>query len=822
MRLLELEINCFRGIRHLKVQCDGDNLVVWGPNGSGKSTVVDALDFLLTGSVSRLTGEGTGAIHLEEHGPHIDSEPAQAWVRGLFKVGDPDTVVELKRCIDEPDNLIASEDDRQLIAPHLVLAKRGQHVLTRREILKYVTSLPSTRAEQIGLLLNISEVNDIRKALVNVKNECRREVQISKASVKAAERAISTTIQAKSFSEDALILAINKSREVLGGAPIEVANSSTIKQDLVAPAKAGAADGINLNLLERDLDTLASATEQRSVGQGELLDRELRQLILQITSDAELLTSLQRRELTEKGLLLLDESGSCPLCETPWPEGELRELLEQRLKIAETAYAYQKRISDSTATMVARVDTLLASIEQVSRASKRLKLTRHDEMLAEWAGRLRTLKQALSQPLDRYLEFASTHDVASLLAPEDCRRQLNEIRTEARKNAPSTTPQQDAWDILTRLEENIRRYELAIRDQNKAIRILNRAESLLATFEKNRDEVLSQLYDSVNNKFCHLYKLLHGPDEGEFTSQLRPEGPALHLEVDFYGRGLHPPGALHSEGHQDSMGLCLYLALAERLTKGVIDLIILDDVVMSVDADHRRSLCRVLAKEFPNRQFLITTHDRTWQSQLKSEGVVKSKGVVEFYSWTLGTGPRVNSGKDIWAQIRHEIDEGNIPTAAFLLRRGSEEFFFDVCVKIGAQVRLRADAKYDLGELMPAAVGRYRKLVGRAKNVANSWNDNELMTMLNERDATMSQIYSRTQAEQWAVNVNVHFNNWTNFAPEDFRPVAEAFHDLHLAFTCPQCKSVLSIASLGPEREAAVRCTCGKHSWNLVAKKMAA
>ena len=59
----------------------------------------------------------------------------------------------------------------------------------------------------------------------------------------------------------------------------------------------------------------------------------------------------------------------------------------------------------------------------------------------------------------------------------------------------------------------------------------------------------------------------------------------LNLEVGFYGRGTFPPHAFHSEGHQDSMGLCLYLALAERLTEGLIDLIILDDVVMSVDVE---------------------------------------------------------------------------------------------------------------------------------------------------------------------------------------------------------------------------------------------
>ncbi len=78
MRVLELEIHNVRGIPYLSLKPSGKNFVVWGPNGSGKSAVVDALDFLLTGEISRLTGKGTGGITLRRHGPHIDHKPEEA------------------------------------------------------------------------------------------------------------------------------------------------------------------------------------------------------------------------------------------------------------------------------------------------------------------------------------------------------------------------------------------------------------------------------------------------------------------------------------------------------------------------------------------------------------------------------------------------------------------------------------------------------------------------------------------------------------------------------------------------------------------------
>src|SRR3990172_2036330 len=102
MKLLELEIQNVRGIRELVLKPEGANLVVWGPNGSGKSAVVDALDFLLTGRISRLTGKGTAGITLSKHGPHIDYDPEKATVRAKIQVGGLSQPIEIRRCMARP------------------------------------------------------------------------------------------------------------------------------------------------------------------------------------------------------------------------------------------------------------------------------------------------------------------------------------------------------------------------------------------------------------------------------------------------------------------------------------------------------------------------------------------------------------------------------------------------------------------------------------------------------------------------------------------------------------------------------------------------
>ena len=47
------------------------------------------------------------------------------------------------------------------------------------------------------------------------------------------------------------------------------------------------------------------------------------------------------------------------------------------------------------------------------------------------------------------------------------------------------------------------------------------------------------------------------------------------------------------------MGVCLYLALIKRLLGSRFRFAVLDDVVMSVDRDHRKQFCQLLKGAFP-------------------------------------------------------------------------------------------------------------------------------------------------------------------------------------------------------------------------------
>ena len=59
-----------------------------------------------------------------------------------------------------------------------------------------------------------------------------------------------------------------------------------------------------------------------------------------------------------------------------------------------------------------------------------------------------------------------------------------------------------------------------------------------------------------------------------------------------------------------------------------VQITVLDDVVTSVDTNHRRQFCKLLKDAFPDVQFIITTHDEVWARQMQSSGLVGRRSLA--------------------------------------------------------------------------------------------------------------------------------------------------------------------------------------------------
>ena len=93
--------------------------------------------------------------------------------------------------------------------------------------------------------------------------------------------------------------------------------------------------------------------------------------------------------------------------------------------------------------------------------------------------------------------------------------------------------------------------------RNKAAEIaLETAKAAYSAYCTVMDDELNALYDDVQEDFSSYYRAVNDDDKSKFTAKLTPSEGRLDFDVNFYERGLFPPGAYHSEGHQDGMGVC--------------------------------------------------------------------------------------------------------------------------------------------------------------------------------------------------------------------------------------------------------------------------
>jgi hypothetical protein len=379
---------------------------------------------------------------------------------------------------------------------------------------------------------------------------------------------------------------------------------------------------------------------------------------------------------------------------------------------------------------------------------------------------------------------------------------------------PEPTKQDAARDSLTVAQERLEVWRDAMRKQKAAKEQAQRARRVSDIYAATSDKVLAGIYAAVEKDFASLYGFVNRDDEDKFKAQLIPSMGKLGFDVDFYGRGFFPPGAYHSEGHQDNMGLCLYLALMRHLQGAGFTFAVLDDVLMSVDAGHRREVCTLLKKEFPNTQFIMTTHDPIWLRHMRTEGLIEGRSAAQFRTWSVDHGPTRWDERDVWTEIDDRLKGNNVQEAAHSLRYHLEYESWELCHRLRAPVEFRGDAQYQLGELLPAAIARMRKLYSRGRAAANSWGQKEIIEQLAARESKFATLADTSKAEQWQVNVAVHFNSWDNLGREDFQPVVKAFRDLLGGFTCSDCNEYLRVS---PDRETpeSLRCECGKTNINL-------
>lgn len=816
IKVESITIKEFRGIRSLKLDLSNRNFAICGPNGTGKSGIVDALDFALTGNISRLSGQGTGGLSVKEHGPHVDSKksPKLASVELQVSIPSLKKVATITRNVFDAKKPVIVPNDPDVLQIFQEVAVHPEFVLSRRELIKYVLVEPAKRSQEVQALLRLGEVDHLRALFTKIANAQASQLRLASDNRKTSGETLARGLALPALNSAAILQKVNEYRATLRLVEIVSLEKDTLLKEGVVLGEGTAAPTVKVSKKAAlvDLDAFLGWVEYIKLEEFSAKLAASKVELDALKADEEYLRDSSKAAFLERALAEFDGE-YCPVCDTPWVADDFEQIVRKKLDRFERVVAQRKALDETLRPTIEAVNAINSFAGIAINIGASLLPPCATAHLSTFSKQMADAEVALRKVLPLNASISAIGMATGM--PAEVEEELRAIQV-AVKELPEADAQENARVNLTLAQERFEDYREKSRTFRELEEASKKAQKIADAYGRITTGALEAIYKNVEVSFRELYRLVNSDDEAKFEAKLQPALNKLGFDVDFYGRGFFPPSAYHSEGHQDGMGLCLYLALMKHLAGEAFTFAVLDDVLMSVDSGHRREISQMLKSQFPTTQFIFTTHDEIWLKHMRTVGLVEPKRFVHFRSWSVDVGPANWDGRDVWTEIDENLQNNNVREAAALLRHFLEYFSKEACHGLRAPVEFSGDAQYTLGDLLPNAISKFKKYVGVAKAASQSW-AREIPPSLIELEASMSQAAKTSQVEQWQVNSAVHYNEWANLQKNDFIPVAASFRKLVDSFCCASCNGIIYATPTHGNAEA-LRCICGAANFSLIKK----
>lgn len=600
MRLAYIHVCGFRGYRKpVRIEFSDSFTIIDGRNGVGKSTIFDAVEFALTGTISKYLDAKSGRESVSDYmwWSGEGDVLADRFVEVGFRDGDGTVVIRRTPFDDEKPHTDLHLD--RLIdatfAPKLPLTQLCKSTIIRDEHIARM-SLDLKEGDRFALLREAIGAPDA-------------EEWIERARVLAA----AATVRVKAAAAE-----VEQAGQSLTNAmrQIDQARAALPKESLVSQAAArlreslrttGSPDQLpdiarqHMAELETRLDTLGPLAQQFSdigrlrtvlpvlnerveIAHGAVaaaqkaLEKNTAAAATAVLSTALSEQARQLENLASIGRSLGLRDGHCPLCESEIDHDQFSQGLETALIVARQLDAQAvDQAEKERARDAAKVE--LAAAEQL-----------HDTSLAERDDAKRRVIDFDDRLAAQSLEGASLDDIEQKITKLETERQtisadLRLIDTISldRAIARATSDHEAAKKQIARAEARLGRARLAE----------TRAKAIHDAARRSAAETLDQQLDRVLPLMSELYKRLRPhPLWGDIEYSVRGDVQRfLKLQV---GDGINPQ-FVFSSGQRRATGLAFLLSVNLSITWSRWRSILLDDPVQHVDDFRTVHLSEVLA-----------------------------------------------------------------------------------------------------------------------------------------------------------------------------------------------------------------------------------
>lgn len=488
IRIKSIHIEEFRGIRDLNLEFAGNNFGICGSNGTGKSGVVDAIEFCLTGNITRLSGQGQGELSVKEHGPHIDQckNPDKAKVTIIATVPSLGKEVTITRSVKNSRAVTIEPPDLNLKEIIEELQSHPEFALSRREIAKYIVTPPSQRSTDVQTLLRLDHIGDLRKALLSYANKCKREFEEAERARGRAESELKIALNIPSLDRTQVLEKANAQRSALGlTALTELTPTTSFKEGASEEGKEAKKPAVSKDVALSDIKALSTNIE---LGQSEELKEHRESAIAslkQLKEDEKALSLARAHSLITTGLDLITDD-SCPLCDLQWDADELRTHLKAKLLSSKEIGTLLSKLGNSNDIIIASIENRAAEIRKAANYTSILEPVLSHTKLDAY---IKTLDEAVAS-LKAFEDDHTQIDGALTVleaewweVPEDAQLQLDDL-AKGINAIPESLVKDKAVEFLAVLQD---RYERLLK------------ESKNTKSMASRNTVAQNVYEQYNN-----------------------------------------------------------------------------------------------------------------------------------------------------------------------------------------------------------------------------------------------------------------------------------------------------------------------------------
>lgn len=669
-------------------------VLIFGENGSGKSTIADALDFICNSDF--------GSIRLKR-----GTTPSSHIVAVSGQAGD----LQVEMDYGGKTWQARLQSGKPVTTP---AEPPRAFVLRRADITRIMEVTDGDRYKNLKEFITVPLIEDAETALRSLCRRVKEEVDRAVQQKLTAE----TTLQKLWEAEGKPNCDYQQWAQSVVYRPVD-----SLTQQIAAEKQV-------LTVIDEAMrvnGTYTSAESSLSLGQRELQDIEtqIRQ-VKETQSSADLLKTLQSAQAYLRNH---PEVEKCPVCAKPEPHQSLVNLVDTQLAQLQQLQALQGQWEQKQRTVQER--------EGVYKAA-RVERGQAFENLSRTIPALREINLGIPLPTAPLED----NDIQAFL-PEaiEVRPMLAQRIEAAEKTVAMHNAVRTHLDSITGLEGEMQaKYALS-----------ERLQAMLEVVEEERKQFVQDTIEKISATVSILYNRIH-PDEpiGKPSFGMKPNMiGSLTMRGKFGDKEDVPPVAYYSEAHLDTLGLSVYLALAKQSGNA---LVVLDDVLMSIDDPHLDRVIDLINDEAPNfGHVIITTHSRAWFDRMRL-GQGMAAELIELYGWDLQNGIQHSNAPLAIEDLRQAITAPKLDRQQVASRAGIllEQLLDELTMCFHCRLPRKPEKVYTLGELADGLDKKLVKLlrVEQFDQAGNLIADTELFPLI-----------SAATADAWIRNqVGAHFN----------------------------------------------------------------